>query len=90
MTARRFYVRGIVQGVGYRYFVRRIARRIGVYGFVRNLPDGRVEVYAEGSPEQLAELRRWLWEGPPGAVVEGVDEREETPTGRWDTFTITF
>jgi acylphosphatase len=90
MTARRYLVSGVVQGVGYRYFVLRIARRLGVRGYVRNLPDGRVEVYAEGTPEQLDQLRAYLREGPPAAVVEGIEETEVQPSGRWDSFEVVY
>ena len=90
MTARRYLVSGVVQGVGYRYFVLRIARRLGVRGYVRNLPDGRVEVYAEGTSEQLDQLRAYLREGPPAAVVEGVEETEVPPSGRWDSFEVVY
>jgi acylphosphatase len=45
LSAKRFYVSGYVQGVGYRFFARRAAGKLGVRGFVKNLRDGRVEVY---------------------------------------------
>ena len=51
--ARRFFVAGRVQGVGYRYFVQELAQELGLRGYVRNLRDGRVEVLAIGSPETL-------------------------------------
>lgn len=44
---------GHVQGVGFRYTTSQIARRFDVTGFVRNLPDGRVELVAEGTSEEL-------------------------------------
>jgi acylphosphatase len=74
--ARRYYIRGRVQGVGFRNFVERAASSLGVSGWVRNLDDGSVEVYAAGSPEQLAELASFLWKGPRWAEVRGVDESE--------------
>ncbi|MGH9775741.1 MAG: acylphosphatase [Candidatus Acidiferrales bacterium] len=74
--ARRYYVSGMVQGVGYRYFVRHIAGRIGVSGYVKNLRDGRVEVYAEGSQEQLQAFRAELNRGPRAALVEGISVEE--------------
>ncbi|HDI75167.1 MAG TPA: acylphosphatase [Thermoprotei archaeon] len=67
------YVKGIVQGVGFRYFVYRHAKTLGLTGYVRNLPDGRVEVVAEGSEESLRELVSLLWEGPVGSYVENVE-----------------
>jgi acylphosphatase len=72
--ARRYWVSGLVQGVGFRFFVERAARELGLAGYVRNLRDGRVEVYAVGAPEQLAALRRRLEQGPPGARVREVVE----------------
>ncbi|RLE80231.1 MAG: acylphosphatase [Thermoprotei archaeon] len=67
------YVKGIVQGVGFRYFVYRHAKTLDLTGYVRNLPDGRVEVVAEGSEESLRELVSLLWEGPVGSYVENVE-----------------
>lgn len=72
--AQRFFVTGIVQGVGFRYFVERAARRLNLAGYVRNLRDGRVEAYAIGSLEALASLRMSLERGPMGASVTGVSQ----------------
>ncbi len=69
-------MRGRVQGVGYRYFVERAAAETGVMGFTRNLEDGRVEVYAEGTRDQLSHLAGLLWRGPLWADVRGVEELE--------------
>lgn len=65
-------VEGRVQGVGYRYFVRREAERLGLVGYARNLPDGRVEVVAEGDPADLARLESALSVGPRQAEVRDV------------------
>jgi len=70
--ARRFYVSGQVQGVGYRYFARDAAEKIGLGGYVRNLLDGRVEVYAIGGRAQLDQLAADLKRGPRHAFVENV------------------
>jgi acylphosphatase len=75
-SARRFFVSGIVQGVGFRYFANRAALGLGVAGYARNLSDGRVEVYAIGSPAALAALRSELARGPSGASVEHVTEEQ--------------
>jgi len=70
----RLWVTGRVQGVGFRWATRAAAREIGgLTGKVRNLPDGRVEVVAHGTPEALDALERWLWQGPPAAKGEGVE-----------------
>lgn len=70
-----FRVHGRVQGVGFRWWARSQAKRLGVAGSVRNCPDGTVEVRAHGSEEAVAELRRLLHGGPPGASVERVEEK---------------
>ena len=72
--AKRFYVSGTVQGVGFRFFVERVAARLNVSGYVKNCFDGRVEVYAIASPEQFDVLRSELARGPRMAHVFRVDE----------------
>jgi acylphosphatase len=67
-------VEGRVQGVGFRWFVRQRAKAGDLAGFVRNLPDGSVEVAAEGDDELVARLRRDLERGPSGARVTAVRE----------------
>jgi acylphosphatase len=62
--ARRFVVRGRVQGVGFRWFVEREAHILGIAGWVRNNADGSVEVLAMGSRDQLLGLRSRLRAGP--------------------------
>ena len=74
--ARRFFVHGRVQGVGYRYFAQKSANELGVTGYTRNLDDGRVEVYAVGTGEQLSQLSGLLRRGPRWADVRGVEEQE--------------
>jgi acylphosphatase len=75
-AAKRYFVRGRVQGVGFRYFVERAAAELNLTGYTRNLDDGRVEVYAAGSPAKLAELSQRLWKGPRFADVRGVEEQD--------------
>ena len=74
--AKRYYVNGAVQGVGYRYFAQRAARGLSLTGYTRNLFDGRVEVYAIGPAASLAELRSALSRGPSGASVADVSEED--------------
>lgn len=66
---------GRVQGVGFRWFARERARRLGLEGAVRNRADGAVDVDAGGPPTALAAFRALLLQGPPGAVVERLEER---------------
>ncbi|HEY8550407.1 MAG TPA: acylphosphatase [Vicinamibacterales bacterium] len=88
VVARRYLVSGRVQGVGFRFFAQDAALREGVAGYVRNLPDGRVEVFAEGELEAIARLERALWNGPPGARVDDLVTEPATPTGRTGGFQI--
>ena len=71
---RRFLVSGRVQRVGFRAATRRRATELGLRGHARNLADGRVEVVAGGAPEAIAELARWLAEGPAFARVDEVKD----------------
>lgn len=77
----RLHVRvsGVVQGVGFRWFVRERARRLGLAGWVRNLPDGSVEVVAEGDRGQLELLMGELRKGPQGARVDAVTGLADAP-----------
>ena len=84
------FVSGRVQGVGYRAFTRDIANKLGLKGFVRNLPDGRVEVYAEGEEEALNKLLSKLWEGPFFAKVTDIDYKFTEPRGDYESFTILY
>jgi acylphosphatase len=65
-------VRGMVQGVGFRYFVLREARRLGLDGWVANEADGSVHVVADGPRHRLEALLDLLREGPPASLVERV------------------
>jgi acylphosphatase len=75
-TCMHAFVSGRVQGVWFRAATAEKAREIGVDGWVRNLPDGRVEVFAQGDDEALDELRAWLHQGPPNARVDAVEAEE--------------
>jgi acylphosphatase len=66
-------ISGRVQGVGYRYFTRKKAFELGLAGYAENLPDGRVEVIAEGEKTSLEHLIHHLRQGPRGARVDHVD-----------------
>jgi acylphosphatase len=89
ISSRRYYVSGMVQGVGFRYFVHRAARDLKLSGYVRNLRDGRVEVYAVAEKSSLHQLRRELERGPSGAYVSGVTEEEAPVDSQFSqTFSI--
>ena len=89
--ARRFFVSGIVQGVGYRFFAQRAAQQLGLTGYAKNLRDGRVEVYAIGSKKILADLRRQLERGPAAAAVSEVRESDAGIEARFESgFSIEY
>lgn len=78
--ARHYFISGRVQGVGFRFFAQAAAAREGVYGWVRNLPDGQVEVHAEGEAEAINRFEHRLRHGPPGARVDRVDSDDRLPS----------
>jgi acylphosphatase len=81
MVRCHLWVRGRVQGVWFRGSCQDKAHALGVAGWTRNLPDGRVEVVAEGDPDAVAELVEWCHKGPPLARVTGVEVQNEPPEG---------
>ncbi|MBM3786382.1 MAG: acylphosphatase [Acidobacteria bacterium] len=87
VEARRWLVRGRVQGVGYRDFVRREANLRTLTGWVRNLEDGRVEAFAQGLLEDLDAFETALWKGPRLADVRAVlamDAASENVTSEFE------
>lgn len=87
-VARRFLISGDVQGVGYRFFAQRAAARHQVVGYVKNLTDGRVEAFAEGSPAQVEAFKHDLATGPRFGRVDHVEELHLDPTGQYSSFRI--
>jgi acylphosphatase len=88
VQARRFFVRGRVQGVGFRWFVEREAQILKITGWVRNRHDGSVEVLAVGTSEQLAGLRSRLEKGPRAARVDGIEEAGAEPVAGLNSFQV--
>ena len=82
-------IEGMVQGVGFRYFVYQKAQQLRVNGWVRNLPDGRVQVVAEGDQSSLEELISELTTGPNFSRVQNVEIDWSEPTGRYSSFEVT-
>ncbi|WP_425147104.1 acylphosphatase [Deinococcus sp.] len=74
-------ISGHVAGVGYRRYVQSKARALGLAGSAENLPDGRVEVVAEGGSTELERLLHWLRRGPTHARVESVEVQWAEATG---------
>lgn len=88
IEAKRYVVRGRVQGVGFRWFVEREAHMLGIAGWVRNNHDGSVEVLAQGTRDQLSGLHGRLREGPRAARVDAVDVSDATPAQGLSSFRI--
>jgi acylphosphatase len=87
-VARKFLIKGDVQGVGYRFFAQRAAARHQVRGYVRNCPDGTVEALAEGSEGDVEEFKKDLVTGPQWSRVAQVEEISLDPTGLYSSFRI--
>jgi acylphosphatase len=85
VEARRWFVTGHVQGVGYRWFVEKHANTLNLRGWARNEPDGRVQVYAIGSRADLDRLAALLQQGPPHSTVRAV-EQQEAPVQQLSSF----
>jgi acylphosphatase len=88
VLARRYIVRGRVQGVGFRWFVEHEAHTLQIAGWVRNNPDSTVEVFAQGTRDQLAGLHQRLREGPRAARVEEVEVSDAEPTSGLTSFQV--
>lgn len=86
MSGARFLVAGKVQGVWFRAATRERALSLRLQGFARNLGDGGVEVVAVGAEEAIAELERWLWQGPPLAKVSAVERQPLAGAGSFEGF----
>lgn len=84
------WVSGRVQGVCFRFYAQREAQELGLSGWITNLPDGRVEIVAEGAREQRDKLAAWCRHGPPYATVAHVDQRDEEATGEFSGFRIRY
>lgn len=87
-VARKFLIRGEVQGVGYRFFAQRAAARHQVVGYVRNCPDGKVEAVVEGAASNVQAFKDDLVAGPQWAVVDQVEEIVLEPTGSYSAFRV--
>ena len=88
LIARKFIISGFVQGVSFRYFAQRAAARHQVVGYVKNLPDGRVESYAEGTEKAVTGFMHDLTAGPTYSEVENIEEIVLEPTNLYSAFRI--
>ena len=83
-------ISGKVQGVGFRNFTQMNAKQLGINGYAKNLPNGKVEVVAEGNKAQLDALVALLKKGPRFARVDSLDVDERSFTGEYKTFGIRY
>ena len=88
LVARRFVIKGRVQGVGFRYFAQEAAIAEGLHGWVANREDRSVEIFAEGDVEAVDRFEARIRRGPPGARIEDVFSDEDVATGRAMGFKI--
>jgi acylphosphatase len=88
VVARKFLIRGQVQGVGFRYFAQRSAARHQVRGYVRNLDDGRVEALVQGAERAVEAFKHDMTAGPTYSSVEEVEEIVLEPDRTFSTFRI--
>jgi acylphosphatase len=86
--ARRFFISGDVQGVGFRFFAQRAAARHQIVGYVKNLNDGRVEALAEGPVQSVEAFKHELATGPRFSSVGHVEEISLDPSGSYSSFRI--
>lgn len=82
-----FIVSGKVQGVFYRHSTQVKAEQLGLTGWVKNLPNGDVELIACGTEQQIEQIEKWLWQGPPAAQVNNV-VRKKISTELHDEFVV--
>ena len=90
MARRRVLARisGRVQGVGFRFFARETANEFGITGYVRNLPDGSLEVVAEGEEDVLKEFLEMLRDGPRSARITDIQVSWGPPSDEYDLFSV--
>ena len=87
-TGAEIRIRGMVQGIGYRYFCYTHARTLGLVGRVKNEPDGSVVAVVEGDRSAIEALIEELKVGPSHAAVNAVDIRWLPYTGKYQSFQI--
>jgi len=87
-VARKFFIKGDVQGVGFRFFAQRAAARHQIVGYVKNLDDGRVEALAEGPARNVEAFKHELTTGPRFSSVDHIEEINLDPSGRYSSFRI--
>lgn len=90
MERAHIIVHGIVQGVFFRANTVRAAKELGLKGYAKNLPDGTVEIIAEGPKGKIDELIEFCKKGPQAAEVSKVNIKFEKPKNEFDGFEIRY
>ena len=83
-------ISGRVQGVWFRASTKQKAEQLGLTGWVRNTSDGCVEAVFEGEEDQVKEMIKWCYQGPPLSKVEQVDIKNQSVTNGFEGFIIKF
>ncbi|OQY10939.1 MAG: acylphosphatase [Marinitoga sp. 4572_148] len=89
MLAKQYRVYGRVQGVGFRWFVNKIAESLNLKGYVMNMPDGSVEIWAEGNENELEKLKSFIIKGNGFSKIEDIKE-EIVPIEGYTHFYIKY
>ncbi len=89
MKRTHIIVKGMVQGVCFRYYTQIQAQKLGLYGWVRNRYDGSVEILAEGDSASIEKLKEWSKSGPPQADVTDLILEDMAYTGEFNSFEVT-
>ena len=86
----RVIVKGIVQGVNFRYYSQRQAAKFNITGWVKNLPDGSVAGVFEGDEQDVEAMVHWCRRGPPSAHVTELIAQPEEYRGEFSSFSVKF
>lgn len=84
------FIKGKVQQVGFRFYARKIGSEAKITGWAKNLPDGRVEIVAEGEDAQIQDFLQKLNEGYLGKNISEILKNTERHTGEFTSFSIAF
>ncbi len=90
MKRAHIIVSGRVQGVFFRHNTNKVANKLGLKGFVKNLPNGDVEIIAEGPEEKIKELIGFCKKGPENAYVDNIEIDYKEPTNEFKTFSVKY
>ncbi|KAF2955931.1 acylphosphatase [Marinitoga sp. 38H-ov] len=89
MIGKRYIVYGRVQGVGFRWFINNVAENLNIKGYVMNMPDGSVEIWAEGEADSLYTFKNYILKGNGFSFVENIEE-EIVPVQGYTHFSIKY